>query len=273
MRGVFLGVLASLLSALTALIVADSGMKGIHPLWLLLAQYLVGMFMSPPRKLPIHAPIKWHLLRLVAGLWAFGGYYAALATPGSSPSEMSLVLNIAPVLVIFFSTSHWKSRLGSVLAFMGVILVLSKDLASLSFSHAHLLALSAAGAYAGSFLLLARLAQKGETPRAINSFYNFSAGICVLGTILIGQFSLPPIWWPALAVGCVAALRIQILTIGSVNPVESGKIAVLSNLAFVWLALVECCRGTHYDSQQLFAFALVSAGVVLANAPRRDSNA
>ena len=274
MNGITLGVLASLLSAVTALIVVRTGVEGVHPLWLLFAQYLVGAIMAPPRRLPV-APIRLHLLRLAAGLWAFGGYYAALAAPGTHPAEVSMVLNTAPVFAIFFATPSARARLGALLAFGGVILALSGGFGKMSIAAAHLLAFTAAIAYATSIVVLGLLAKNGDMPSTTNALYNSAAGLCVMGAIAVARPPLPASYWPVLAVGVIAAARIHILTVAAVDPAESARVSVLSNLAFVWLAIVEEMRGEHHGMLRWGALVLVLAGVVLANArsaevPARD---
>ncbi len=272
MRGIILGILASLLSAATALIVANTGTHGVNPMWLLLAQYIVGSLMAPPRRLPV-VSIKWHFLRLVAGLWAFGGYYAALSLPHSRPAEISMLLNVAPVIATFFVSSRLQSRLGAVLAFIGVALALSANSTSATFSlgyfsTAHVLAFTAALAYAASIVLLGYLAKAGERPATTNSIYNLSAGICILLALLITRPSAPLSLLPVLSVGILAAIRIQVLTVAAVSPAESAKVSVLSNLAFVWLAIAAAVQGEHQGILQGIAIVTVMIGVVIASKSR-----
>lgn len=271
MDGITLGVLASLLSAATAVIVARTGAEGVHPLWLLFAQYVVGAAFSPPRRLPA-APLKLHGLRLFAGLWAFGGYYAALASPGARAAEVSMVLNTAPVFAIFFATPNLKTRVGALLAFGGVMMALSGGSAGISFAASHLLAFTAALAYATSIIVLGSLATKGEAPSTTNSLYNSMAGVCVIMALLIARPPAPAAWWPVIAVGVIAAARIQILTIAAVSPAASARVSVLSNLAFVWLAAAEGFKGERQDPAGWAALALVLGGVVLANARASGEN-
>jgi drug/metabolite transporter (DMT)-like permease len=265
MDGVTLGVLASLLSAATALIVARTGVAGVSPLWLLFAQYLVGAVFAPPRRLPA-APPRLHALRLLAGLWAFGGYYAALAAPGTRPAEISMVLNTAPVFAVFFATPSMTTRFGALLAFGGVILALSGGFGAMSVAAAHLLAFTAAIAYATSIVVLGILSREGEAPSTTNAWYNSMAGLCVLAALLIVRPPAPASWWPVLAVGVIAAARIQILTVAAVSPAASARVSVLSNLAFVWLAAAEAARGEHRGPAGWAALLLVLGGVALANA-------
>jgi drug/metabolite transporter (DMT)-like permease len=262
METLTLGFLASLLSAATALIVAFKGAHGVHPLWLLLAQYTVGVILSPPKKFPIIA-LKFHILRLFAGLWAFGAYYFALATAGALPSEMSMILNTAPVFVTFFSVRDFKSRLGAILAFLGVAATLSSKGMSLNLTHAHFLALTAAGAYAFSFVMLGFLAKSGEAPSTTNAFYNFAAGLCIGLLLIIIRPALPFEWWPVFAVGIIAAARIEILTRAATDPIESARVSVLTNLAFIWLAIVEVVQGVSHGPWEGVALVFVVVGVGL----------
>jgi drug/metabolite transporter (DMT)-like permease len=256
-RGIALGTAASLLSAATALIVSRAG--GVNPLWLLLAQYLVGAAFSKPGR-PA-APRRLHALRLGAGLWAFGGYYLALSLPGSRAEDMSMLINTAPVFATFWTTPDRRARLGAVLAFAGVAAALgSGGLAGLSKAHA--LALSAAAAYTVSIIVLGRLAEAGEPPATTNGFYNRAAGACVLLALGAARPGAPAHWWPVLAVGVIAAARIHILTVAAVDPAQSARVSVLSNLAFVWLAAAAAAQGAP---QRWPALAVVVAGVLLAS--------
>jgi hypothetical protein len=257
-------MVASLLSAVTALIVSRTGAGGVHPLWLLLPQYLVGCVLSPPRRLPA-APVRLHVLRLLAGLWAFGGYYAALASPSARPAEISMLLNIAPVLATFFATPNKRTRLGALVAFCGVAATLGSQAGWTSLTGAHLLALSAAGAYATSIIVVGRLTEVGEAPSTTNALYNSAAGLCVTAALSAFKPASPPVLWPVVAIGVIAAVRIRILTEAAVNPPESARVSVLSNLAFVWLSIAEAVSGARYDARRLCALGLVVLGVMLGS--------
>ncbi|MDH4466761.1 MAG: hypothetical protein QE271_01780 [Bacteriovoracaceae bacterium] len=150
MNALIWGTIASLLSAVTALIVASSSANGVNPLWLLGAQYLVGIIFCPPKQYPV-APIKIHALRLVSGLWAFGAYYFALSFPDTGPKEASMILNTAPVFATFYAVPEFRTRLGAIFASAGVVLSLASSNTALSFHFSYVLALTAAFAYAASF--------------------------------------------------------------------------------------------------------------------------
>lgn len=262
MRGTILGVVASLLSAATAWTVASTKARGVHPLWLLLAQYLIGAVLSPPRRWPV-APIRLHFLRLAAGLWAFGGYYAALVSVDAKPSEISMLLNTAPVFATFIATKSLRARLGSLVAFTGVAAMLWGVGSHAAFAP-YVLALTAAGAYVVSFLVLGHLSIAGERPSTTNSLYNGTACLLVGSLLVALRPGIPTSWLPIVLIGAIAALRIQVLTIAAVNPSEAARVSVLANLAFVWLAVAEeIYRQPH--SAHWGSLVLVVAGALLAD--------
>lgn len=263
MRGTFLGILASLLSAAAAMSIARTENGGVNPLWLLLIQYLVGVTLAPPRRWPV-APLGLHALRLAAGLWAFGGYYLALASRNARPSEISMLLNTAPVFTTFIATRNRRARLGALLAFTGVAAELWNRVAHATISGPYILALTAAGAYTASFLLLGNLATAGEAPSTTNSVYNAAASLLVLLMLVAARPVAPTSWFAVAAIGMIAALRIQVLTIAAVNPREAARVSVLSNLAFVWMAIWEAIEGSRQYSGWS-PLLLVLAGTWLAN--------
>ena len=263
MRSLSLGVLASLLSAATALIITSTGSDAVSPLWLLLGQYLVGIVLAPPRRKPV-APLSLHALRLVAGLWAFGAYYVALGVPGASASQASMILNTAPIFATFYAVTQPRARFSALLAFAGVALSLVAQGKGFHFSQWQLLALSAAVAYAASFILLGMLSAKGESAGTTNSLYNLSSGVVIILLLVIIHPPLPVHWWPVFAVGGIAAVRIQVLTMAATTPEESARVSVLTNLAFLWLALAELLQGRSYSLGEWAALALVMLGVGLS---------
>ena len=262
MRTVLLGTVASLLSALTALVVIRAGESSLSPLWLLLAQYVVGLLMSPPRSWPT-APIRLHAIRLVYGLWAFGAYYFALARPGASAIELSMILNAAPILVTFHVTRDYRARAGSLLAFLGVALTLRPGLDGLPLSASKLLAATAAVAYASSFVVLGALSASGERATTTNGLYNASAGLVVLLIVLVIKPKLPGQIWPILAVGFMAALRIQVITAAAISSRDSAIVSTLTNLSFFWLAGNDFVVGNTYDAAKWMGLALVATGIGL----------
>ncbi len=264
MQSIILGIIASILSSLTALTVSYTGHHNIHPLWLLLAQYIVGIIISRPKKLPSKL-IQLHLIRLVAGLWAFGGYYVALSNYSINPTEASMLINVAPVFAIFIATPNVVTRLGSLLSFCGVIILIIGGLGKVSIVTGHFLALSAAIAYSASIIILGQLSKYGETPSTTNSFYNLVAALVILFIILLLRPPLPQIFWPVFLIGIIAAIRIQILTVAAVNPLESARVSVLSNLAFVWLAIIDQICGVSQGSLRWTALVLVIGGITVAN--------
>ncbi|WP_299010628.1 hypothetical protein [uncultured Shewanella sp.] len=271
MKSIILGILASLLSAATAIIIISTESGSLNPLWLLMGQYIVGICLSPPRQLPL-ASLSLHGLRLVAGLWAFGAYYLALSTEGSSAAETSMILNTAPIFATFYAVTHFRARLSALLAFIGVatMLLVSGDSSAGYFNQGQLLALSAAIAYAASFIILGLLSSKGESPKTTNSIYNLCSCVIIAIILCIIQPPLPPTWWPVLAVGAIAALRIQVITLAATSPEASARVSVLTNLAFIWLALYEIFQGKNYSLLEWLALAVVMLGVGLS--PSQKSN-
>jgi drug/metabolite transporter (DMT)-like permease len=267
MRGAALGVLASLLSAAAALIVARTGAQGVDPLWLLAAQYAVGALMAPPARRP-SAPLRLHFLRLMAGLWAFGGYYLALGARGTRPSEISMLINTAPVLATFWTTRSRNARGGALIAFAGVAAALSGRAQAGGLQAAHAVALSAALAYAVSIVTLGKLSARGESPATTNAVYNWSAAAFVAAALLLRRPGGPASWAWVLAAGAIAAARIQILTIAAVDPAESARVSVLANLAFVWLALADAAKAGAGDPGHWGALAVVICGVLVASVKR-----
>lgn len=261
MQSLILGVLASLLSAATAWIISFSSGYSINPLWLLLGQYIVGVLLSPPRSKPV-APIYLHVIRLVVGIWAFAGYYIALATPGASAADASMLLNTAPIFATFYAVRQKRARLSAVLAFIGVALTLvSQHKGDLHFAMWQILALSSALAYAASFIILGVLGTKGEKAKATNSIYNLLSVVVIAILLIIIRPAFPVHWWPIVVVGGIAALRIQVITIAATSPEASAKVSILTNLAFVWLAIIELVQGEHYSLLQYASMALVILGV------------
>lgn len=260
MRTLLLGAVASLLSAITALIVSSQGSASIHPLWLLIAQYLVGALLNPPHELP-KAPLRLHALRSVVGVWAFAAYYAALSWPGASAIEVSMLLNAAPLLVTFQAVRDLRARAGAVLAFAGLALTLQPGTAGLNLNGSHLLAASAALAYAGSFLTLGQLALAGERARTTNGLYNLSAGMLTLILLAAIRPAWPASLWPVAAIGLIAAVRIHVITVAAHNPGDAALVSVLTNLAFFWLALADIYQGNIYGALKWTGLALVACGI------------
>ena len=273
MKSIILGVFASLLSAATAWVVSYSSNDYISPLWLLLGQYIVGIILSPPKLKPV-APFTLHGIRLAAGIWAFAGYYIALATPGASAADASMLLNTAPIFATFYAVKQNRARLSAILAFVGVALtIISEHKGGLHFAIWQFLALTSALAYAASFIILGLLADRGEKPKTTSSVYNLLSVLVIIILIAIYRPSLPIHWWPVIVVGGIAALRIQVLTIAVTSPEASAKVSILTNLAFVWLAIAEVIQGTHYTLLQWVSMALVILGVGISpgsNAAQKD---
>lgn len=269
MQSLILGVLASILSAATAWVITYSSHYAISPLWLLLGQYIVGVILSPPKQKPV-APLYLHGMRLAAGIWAFAGYYIALATPSASASDASMILNTAPIFATFYAVKQKQARLSAILAFIGVALTLiAGHKGDLHFAMWQVLALSSAFAYAASFIILGILGSKGEKAKTTNSIYNLLSAVAICVLIAIFKPEFPLHWWPILVVGGIAALRIQVITVAATSPEASAKVSILTNLAFIWLAIAELIQGRHFSLLQYIAMALVILGVGIS--PRRNS--
>jgi drug/metabolite transporter (DMT)-like permease len=264
MGAVALGILASLLSAANALVIGRSGVEGSQVLWLLLAQYVVGLVFAAPKRQPV-APLRLHFARLLCGLWAFGGYYLALAQRGGSLVEVSLLLNLAPLLATLVNTRSGSARLGAVLSFVGLILLLSRDGWPISSASARVLAMSASFAYALSITLLGYFPRFGESPRTTAGLYNLAGALCVVGAIAWLRPPMPPTWSAVVLVGALSAIRLLILTTLATDPAQSARISVLSNLAFVWLAIQEQFVASTWDLMRWTAMAVVIAGCAIAN--------
>jgi drug/metabolite transporter (DMT)-like permease len=176
-----------------------------------------------------------------------------------------MVLNTAPVFATFIAAPSLGVRLGALLAFAGVAAALWGEVGPAAIAAPHMLALTAAVAYAASILVLGHLAKAGEAPSTTNSLYNAAAGLCVGAALFAARPAAPASWLPVLSIGVIAALRIQVLTVAAVSPAVSARVSVLSNLAFVWLAIGEAARGGH-EPARWGALALVVAGTSLANA-------
>ncbi|MCK6263969.1 DMT family transporter [Vibrio sp. ZSDE26] len=271
MQSLTLGIFASLLSAAIALIITSIGSQAVHPLWLLMMQYVVGSVIALPRNRPV-VKLRLHGWRLITGLWAFGAYYVALGIQGASAAEASMILNSAPIFATFYAISQIRARLSAIIAFIGISMMLSANEAYIEFELWQLLALSAALAYAASFVILGRLSNLGEHPNTTNSIYNLLAGLAIGILLLVYQPALPTSWWPVFAVGGIAALRIQVLTFAASSVETSARVSVLTNLAFVWLALVEWFQGRMYSPFEWVAMVLVVAAMGLMRPNHEKSN-
>lgn len=268
MRTLLLGIFASLLSAITAVIISGTSDALINPLWLLMAQFLAGAALSPGR-IRRRAPLRLHVRRMLVGLWAFGAYYFALAWPGASAIEASMLLNAAPILVTFRTMRDIRSRAGALLAFAGLALTLQPGMQGFNLNGAHLLAASAALAYAGSFLSLGQLAAAGESPATTNRIYNRGAGLSTLLLLAIVRPAWPAQLWPVVAIGLIAALRIQVITVAARSPRDATLVSVLTNLAFFWLALADAYQGNSYAALKWMGLTLVACGVGMTPLRRR----
>ncbi|NRB25985.1 EamA family transporter [Shewanella sp.] len=175
-----------------------------------------------------------------------------------------MILNTAPIFATFYAVTQIRARFSALLAFAGVALFLLANNGGVDFSLWQLLALSAAVAYASSFILVGVLSSKGESPGTINSIYNFGAAVVTAIILIVYQPPLPLHWWPVFAIGAIAALRIQVITIAATTPEESARVSVLTNLAFLWLAIVEIVQGRSYSVVEWVALGLVILGVGLS---------
>ncbi|TFH93379.1 EamA family transporter [Vibrio ouci] len=271
MKSIALGVFASILSAAIALIITTTGSHSVHPLWLLMGQYIIGSGIAFPRSRPV-VSLKLHGWRLITGLWAFGAYYAVLGMQGASAAEASMILNSAPIFATFYAIGQIRARLSALFAFIGIAMMLMANKTSIEFQLWQLLALSAALAYAASFIILGTLSRLGEPPMTTNSIYNLSAGGVIAILLLVYQPALPTSWWPVLAVGGIAALRIQVITYAANSPAAAARVSVLTNLAFVWLVLIEWFQGRTYSLTEWLAIALVIFAIGLIRPNQGKSN-
>lgn len=271
MQSIILGVVASFLSAAIALIITGIGSEFAHPLWLLMGQYLVGSLIALPRSRPT-AKLTLHGWRLFTGMWAFGAYYVALGIEGASAAEASMILNSAPIFATFYAVALLRVRISALIAFLGIAIMMSGNKTDLEFESWQLLALSATLAYAASFIILGTLSNLGEHPSTTNSIYNLSAGVVTGILLLIYRPALPTDWWPVFSVCGIAALRIQVLTIAASSPEASARVSVLTNLAFVWLALVEWFQGRTYSLMEWGAMVLVIIAMGLMGTKQEHSH-
>lgn len=267
---IFLGLAASLISALTALVVAKHCHSGSEVLYVLLVQYFIGSVINF-RFGALKLKVSYHLLRLALGLWSFGGYFLALSQPGSSAATVSMILNSAPVLAVFFAPTGFRSKFGAFLAFVGLVIAVSLSSQTemqLAFNLPLILVATAACAYAASFILLGVMRQAGESSRGINSTYNMSAFLVILLVLIFGKCSLPSTILPLVGVAGMSALRLQIITAAAKSPVISARVAVLANLSFLWLALYELVLGGRQSIYYWLGMLLVAVGSVSSQIPR-----
>ena len=136
----------------------------------------------------------------------------------------------------------------------------------MAISRPHLLALTAAGAYTVSILVLGHLATAGEAPSTTNSLYNSAASFLVAAALVVVKPGAPASGLALLAIGAIAALRVLVLTIAAVSPRQAARVLVLSNLAFVWLAIGEALDSRPPSAARWGSLVLVVAGTLLANA-------
>lgn len=199
---------------------------------------------------------------MVVGVWAFAGYYIALATHGSNAADASMLLNTAPIFATFYAVKETRARASAILAFIGVGLTLvAEHKGGFSFATWQMLALSSALAYAASFIVLGILGSKGEKAKTTSSIYNLLSVITIIILLAIFRPEFPAHWWPILVVGGIAALRIQVITIAAISPEASAKVSILTNLAFVWLAIIQIINGSNYSLLQWISMGLVILGV------------
>jgi hypothetical protein len=182
-----------------------------------------------------------------------------------------MLLNLAPIIAIFIASRSTRARSGALLAFAASVGVIGLTGWHASSAYARALVISAAMAYACSIPLLGWLQARGERASTTSGIYNAGGTLVVASLILLLQPKAPASWWPVLLVGCLSAVRLGMLAVAAKTPDISARVSVLSNLAFVWLAVWEQVTTGLASPLRWLPMALVVAGCALANIPERTN--